>query len=118
MNGAIYVIGSDIYKKNIYKIGFTTTNKNLLITRYRTSLGHPIIHFYIQCRNPRQHESEIHRLLDKYRIYSDRELFKCRISIIKYNLSLVDNTFYNFNIIKRKMMTLNYKISVLLQKIL
>lgn len=114
---AIYVIGSNSYKKNIYKIGFTTDSKDSLITRYQTSLGNVNIKYFTKCDNPRQREGRLHQRLDKYRLYPKHELFKCKIGIVRYHMLHAVDAFSKYSLIKQKWLTTKYKFLVIAAKL-
>jgi hypothetical protein len=87
----IYVLRSPVFKKNIFKIGFSTQKKEDLIKRYSTSLGAVKIKYIKNFIEYKKKEKELHNLLSKYRIWKRRELFKCNYNVISYNLDLIEN---------------------------
>jgi hypothetical protein len=106
----IYVIGSDIYKKNIYKIGYSTQTIQGLRSRYATYLGEPKIIYTFECHDYQEKEKLIHEKLHKYRIWKNRELFDCKYFIINYNLSKIDGRYSKMNWITKKIYNLKYKL--------
>ena len=91
----IYVIRSNIFTENVYKIGYSTQSQSELLRRYQTSLGNPEIVLKYKTNNYRKMEKKIHSALGEYRLYPNRELFKCDIDIIKKHISKCKNK-YNY----------------------
>lgn len=96
--GAIYVVRSEVYKKNIYKIGYSTQGEDGIKKRYNTSLGYTDIVYYHEFpSNYKEIEKIIHQRLELYRMYPRRELFNVNWNIINYNLSLVDGRYETYS---------------------
>lgn len=83
----IYVIRSEVYADNVHKIGYSTQSREGLLRRYQTSIGKPEILFEYKTRDYKKIEKKIHENLNEYRMYPNRELFKCDLGIIKKCIS-------------------------------
>jgi hypothetical protein len=88
---SLYVIKSPIWKKNIYKIGYTTQTQKGLFNRYRTALGDVEIKYMHKFTNYKEKEKELHKLLSKYRIWERREFFKCNFITISLKIDIIEN---------------------------
>lgn len=112
----LYVIRSDLLKKNIYKIGKKEKNsESELRSRYNTYYGDPKIYYFHEFGiNYDKMERNIHNMLDDYRLYKNRELFKCKYAIIDYKLSKIDGRYNKKNIFSQKLSTLKYKLAKLI----
>lgn len=110
---SVYVIRSDVYKKNIYKIGYTTKDINYLRGRYGTSLGTIEICYFENFADKEEAivaERQIHEALDLYRLEQNHEIFRCPFHIIDYELSHIDGRYSEFNGAKRCFLNLRYKL--------
>ena len=75
----VYAASNPLYKKNLYKIGFTKENPFKRMGELSSHTGIPCpfeIKFLINSENPNNDEKLIHKKLSKYRINKDREFFE------------------------------------------
>ena len=90
----VYVVTNPIYEKhNVYKIGFSTQTEDALVRRYSTDFGRIILKYNTGYDDHRQAEKDIHRALVQYRIWPNRELFKCPWFVINYELARMDGRY-------------------------
>lgn len=83
--GFVYFLSNDAMP-GIYKIGFTTNHPRTRLEQLSASTSCPLPFELSACFgtcDPRDVEQEIHQRLNKYRINSSREFFKCSPNIIK-----------------------------------
>ena len=89
---AVYIITSPI-RNNWHKVGYSTQGKVGLRDRYGTSLGYVNVRRYHEFRLYSGEERKLHQALNNYRIWSNREWFKCPYSIANYELAKLDGRY-------------------------
>ena len=63
----VYILRSDLYKENLFKIGKHTGSKDKLRNRYHTASGDIEILRFIPVIDAHKHEKALHEILNKYR---------------------------------------------------
>lgn len=107
---SVYVVNGSNLRKNMYKIGFTTTALPDLKRRYNTYYSNLQVHYFERYEDHRAAEKEIHQRLDKYRIDPKHEHFNCSLFIIKYELSIMDGSFDKYNPIQKFFINFRYNL--------
>lgn len=82
--GFVYVLGHRCMP-GIYKVGFTERSPHARMEELSRSTSVPCefdLICYAEYDRARDREQEIHRLLEKFRIDSGREFFKCDLMLI------------------------------------
>jgi hypothetical protein len=86
ISGFIYIISSQSYAKNIYKIGITKQPEEALVKAYRRALGDPKAEIFVDVKtiaNARDIEKKIQAYLKCYRVYPKHELFRGKLETLK-----------------------------------
>ena len=88
-----------MYKKNIYKVGYTTkTPSKRAIELYKTGVPVPFdIEFTIQVKHARKVETQIHKLLKNNRVNDDREFFEVPLEKIRAIFQTMNGIWYDIN---------------------
>lgn len=88
-----------MYKKNIYKVGYTTkTPSKRAIELYKTGVPVPFdIEFTMQVKNARKVETQIHKLLKNNRVNGDREFFEVPLEKIRKIFQTINGIWYDIN---------------------
>jgi len=99
MSGYIYCL-SNLSYEDTYKIGFTRNDPNIRKSQLNTTgVLYPFkLEIAKKVLNYKDKEKQIHKLLSKYRINTNREFFKISLSEIKNIFNLIDGEIYTENI--------------------
>lgn len=83
--GYIYCLSNKSFKKNIYKIGYTSKKPNIRAEQlYKTGLPTPFkVEISKYVNDIVKAERQLHEKFDKMRINEDREFFKVSLECIK-----------------------------------
>lgn len=88
---SIYVIRSEIMKRNYHKIGYTTQTRKKLRSCYTRQYGEPeIVYWHNFPDNYKEKERMIFDNLERYRVFNRHEIFKCSFRRIDSILRLHD----------------------------
>ena len=96
--GYIYCVSNEVYRENIYKIGFTMEKPEVrLKTLFNTSVPYPFkLVFAKRVLSPRIKEGYIHNILEQYRVNPNREFFLCDIEDIYNIFNLIKGEWYDY----------------------
>lgn len=78
----IYVIKSEVYKDNYYKVGMWTAALKNLRRRYVTPLGSNLEVKVFEVKNAREIEKRIQRRLEEYRVNEKNEIYNIEYSFL------------------------------------
>jgi len=83
MSGFIYCLYNDSFEENMYKLGYTKNLKSRLHTYNTQYITPAIIKYCKPVSDSKSAETILFTKMEKYRIYKNKEFFKCDFPIIK-----------------------------------